>query len=409
MDKKRVVVVTGIGIVNPSGIGKEDFWESVVEGKVSIKDISRFDSEKYPVKVAGEITDFNPRDYVPKRMVNKTDRFTHYALSATDMALKDSGFNITEDNEYRCGIFLGNNSGGWDICEKGFYELYNDGADMVNPWQASAWFPAAAQGYMAIRYGIKGRSKTFVADRISGSSALYFAISSILNEKNDMAVVGGTEAPITPFGVCCYYESGELSTSAEPDKSCRPFAKDSSGIVLGEGSTILILEELEEAKKRGAKIYGEITGWAMNVGESDDYSSMEKCIKDAISKGGLEKEDIDLLVPEGNGAKTSDYAEKMAVDNIWGKESKKLKTIIPKALFGHLYGAASATDVACGLMAMNSDKLPAFKNTYESESDTFRVLNLDEKGANINNVLVNSRSREGVNISFVLSKYAQEI
>lgn len=215
---------------------------------------------------------------------------------------------------------------------------------MVNPWQASAWYPAAAQGYIAIRYGIKGRSKTFVADRVSGFSALYFAISSILNEKNDVAIVGGTEAPITPFGVCCYYESGELSTSEEPDKACRPFDENSSGIVLGEGSTILVLEELEQAKKRGAKIYGEISGWAMNVGKYDDYESLEKCMKDAILKGELNNEDIDLLVPEGNGAKISDYVEKTAINNIWGKNHKKLKTIIPKSLFGHLYGAATATD-----------------------------------------------------------------
>lgn len=403
--KKRRIVVTGIGVVNPCGVGKNVFWENITRGVYGIKQITRFDSSDSPIKVAGEIKEFNVEEYVPKRMMVKCDRFTHYALAATGMALEDSELEISEDNEYRCGIFYGNNSGGWDICERGFYEMYNDGCTMVNPWQATAWFQAAPQGYTAIRYGIKGLSKTFVADRVSGSSAIYFSILSILTEQNDITITGGTEAPITPFGVICYHESGEMSNSLDPITACKPFDKDSSGIVLGEGSTVLILEELDHAIGRGAHIYGEITGWAMGVGESQDIESMEKCMKSAILKSRLSLEDIDLLVPEGNGAEISDYVERTAINNLWKYIPKKLPVTLPKSLCGHLYGASTSTDVACGLLAINSGLLPECKNSYEVKQDHFEIVNNINKPKTINNVLVNSRSREGVNVSFVLSRY----
>lgn len=403
--RERRVVVTGLGIVNPSGIGKDTFWENITHGKVAINRITRFDSSNYPIKVASEIASFDPEEYVPKRMLIKTDRFAHYALAAAEMALNDSGIKITQDNEYLSGIFFGNNSGGWDICERGFREMYKDGPSLVNPWQATAWFPTAPQGYIAIKYGIKGLSKTFVADRISGSSALYFAVFSILMGDNNITIAGGTEAPLSPFGIICYHESGEMSVSSDPSKACRPFARNPSGIVLGEGSAVMVLEELEHALKRQARIYGEITGWAMTVGKPDEVESMETCMKSAISKSGLGLNDIDLLVPEGNGARISDYVEKTALNNLWRGSSRKLPVITPKALFGHLYGASTATDVACGLLAMKTGCLPLCQNFADDEPECFEVMNTNKAPIPIDNVLVNSRSREGVNVSLVLSRY----
>jgi 3-oxoacyl-(acyl-carrier-protein) synthase len=396
------IVITGIGIVNPCGIGKEEFWENVTKGESSIKPIERFDTEGYPLKVAGEISGFNPSKYINKRVLKKVDVFTHYALVATEFALHDANFEINESNEYKSGIFFGNNSGGWDICEQGFKEMYNDGPQMVNPWQATAWFPTAAQGYISINYKIKGFSKTFIADRVSGSSALYYAMFSILSGKNEVAIVGGTEAPLTPFGTICYHESGEMSTESNPKSAIRPFDPNSSGIVLGEGSTVLILEELEYAKKRNAKIYGELLGSAMTYSNPTESIGIEKCINKTLRKSGLSINDIDLIIPEGNGAKICDDVEAEAINKIC--KDSKIDVITPKTLYGHLYGAALPTDIACALLNLQSDKLPICKNIND-ESKCINFNLTDEQELHCDNILVNSRSREGVNVSFVVSKF----
>jgi 3-oxoacyl-[acyl-carrier-protein] synthase II len=396
------MVITGIGIVNPCGIGKEEFWNNVTKGESSIKTIERFNTEGYPLKVAGEISGFNPGKYINKRILKKVDVFTHYALVATEFALYDANFEINKSNEYKSGIFFGNNSGGWDVCEQGFKEMYNDGPQMVNPWQATAWFPTAAQGYISINYKIKGFSKTFIADRVSGSAALYYAMFSILSGKNEVAIVGGTEAPLTPFGTICYHESGEMSTESEPKNALRPFDLKSSGIVLGEGSTVLILEELEYAKKRNAKIYGELLGSSITYGKPTESIGIEKCINKTLKKSGLSINDIGLIIPEGNGAKICDEAETKAINKIC--KDSKVDVITPKTLYGHLYGAALPTDIACALLNLQSGKLPICKNTTdESKCINFNLTNANE--LQCNNILVNSRSREGVNVSFVVSKF----
>lgn len=404
--EKRRVVVTGIGVVNPAGVGKELFWDNVSAGKSAIKKITRFDPKETPIKIAGEIDSFSTEKFVPKRVAVKTDLFTHYALAATEMAISDAGLEINSDNEYDCGIFFGNNSGGWDICERGFYELYNDGATYVNPWQATAWFPTAPQGYIAIKYGIKGYSKTFVADRVSGSSAIYFGLSSILNGTNSTVVAGGTEAPLSAFGTFCYHETGEMSTSSEPNKGCHPFDKKHSGIVLGEGSAVMVLQELEEASKGEAEIYGEITGWAMNVGKPDDVESLTDCMSEAIKKSGLTSGEIDLIIPEGNGNPASDHLEAEAIGRLFGK--KRLETLpvcTPKALFGHLYGAATPLDLACALLTLKTGKVPPAKNYEAGEIDSLNIVAEEKIDSEIDNILINSRSREGVNITFVVSRY----
>ncbi len=259
-NQSKRVVVTGIGIVNASGIGKDEFWNNVTEGKSGIRTISRFDPTGFPTQVAGEITNFNAADFIPKRLIIKTDTFTHYALGASDLALKDANLDLEQEDSYRVGVWFGNNAGGWDIAERGFYELYHDGPNMVNAWQATAWFPTAAQGYVTIRYGIRGYSKSFVCDRASGASGLYYGIKSIQQGHNDIVLAGGSEAPISRFGMTCYYETGEVSAAANPETAYMPFDKNRSGMVLGEGSAVLVLESEEHAIRRGAKIYGAVTG-----------------------------------------------------------------------------------------------------------------------------------------------------
>ena len=397
-DKKRVVV-TGIGIVNPSGIGKDEFWQNMSAGKSAIKAIARFDPTDFPTKVAGEIRNFKPGKYIPRRLIVKTDRFTHYALAASDLALVDANLDLEAEDSYRVGVWFGNNAGGWDICERGFKELYNDGATMVNPWQATAWFPTAAQGYVTIRYGIRGYSKSFVCDRASGASGLYFGVKSIQQGHNDIVLTGGSEAPITRFGMVCYYETGEISAASDPDTAYQPFDRERSGIVLGEGSTVLVLESEEHALARGAKIYGEITSGSMttdiNPTEGIHFKrAMSKALKDA----SLSPSDIDVVFAEGCGTQTGDRLEAEAISAVFGETAKDVPVTVPKSLF-----ASCTTEVACSLLAMETGQLPVMQSVNPDEGCELNFVTQAQERS-VSRTLVNSRAREGVNASFVISK-----
>lgn len=394
------VVITGIGIVNPAGIGKDEFWNNVTTGNSAIRAISRFDSTNFPTKVAGEIAEFDAADYIPRRFIVKTDRFTHYALAATDLALQDAQLDLSTEDSYRVGVWFGNNAGGWDICERGFYELYNDGATMVNPWQATAWFPTAAQGYVTIRYGIRGYSKSFVCDRASGASGLYFGVKSILQGHNDIVLAGGSEAPITRFGMTCYYETGEVSAASDPDQAYLPFDRNRSGMVLGEGSSVLVLESEQHALQRGAKIYGYVNSGCMTTDANPSSGAhFERCMTTAIKQAQLQPDAIDVVFAEGCGTQTADRVEADAIAQIF--KATDVPVTAPKSLYGHLYGASCVTEVACSLLAMETDKLPVTKIT---EPDSELNFVTQPQTRSVTHTLVNSRAREGVNASFVISR-----
>jgi 3-oxoacyl-[acyl-carrier-protein] synthase II len=402
-DKKRVVV-TGIGIVNPSGIGKDEFWQNMTQGKSAIKAIDRFDTTEFPTKVAGAISNFQPGDFIPRRLIVKTDRFTHYALAASDLALADANLDLEAEDSYRVGVWFGNNAGGWDICERGFHELYNDGATLVNPWQATAWFPTAAQGYVTIRYGIRGYSKSFVCDRASGASGLYFGVKSIQQGHNDVVLTGGSEAPITRFGMVCYYETGEISAASDPDTAYQPFDRERSGIVLGEGSTVLVLESEEHALARGAKIYGEITSGSMTTDLSPTEGiQLKRAMNKALKNANLSPSDIDVVFAEGCGTQTGDRLESEAIDAVFGETAADVPVTVPKSLFGHLYGASCTTEVACSLMAMETGTLPVMQSVNPDEDCQLNFVT-QAQSASVSRTLVNSRAREGVNASFVISR-----
>lgn len=399
------VVITGIGIVNPAGIGKDEFWDNMTEGKSAICNISRFDTTGYPTQVAGEIKDFEPADFIPKRLIIKTDRFTHYALAATELALKDATLDLEQEDSYRVGVWFGNNAGGWDICERGFHELYNDGPTMVNPWQATAWFPTAAQGYVTIRYGIRGYSKSFVCDRASGASGLHFGVKSIQQGHNDIVLAGGSEAPITRFGMTCYYETGEVSAATDPENAYLPFARNRSGLVLGEGSTVLVLESEEHALARGAKIYGEVVSGCMTT-DCDPTSGthFERAMRKAIKDADLQPKDIDVVFAEGCGTQDTDRVEAGAIAAVFGKEAPDVPVTTPKSLFGHLYGASCVTEVACSFLSMETGKLPLTQKSSEPDPDLHLNFITQPESRPVSRTLVNSRAREGVNASFVIAK-----
>lgn len=249
----RRVVITGIGVVAPSGVGKTDFWNGMKEGTSFVTPISKFDASRYPSRIAGEVKELKIPESFSKRLLKKLDRFSHMALVATDLALKDGKLDLAAEDLTRAGVFVGNALGGWQYAETELRDLYVEGIEGVSPYQATAWFPAAPQGQISIHYGLKGYSKTVISDRASSLMALGYAARTIKKGNVDIVVAGGTEAPVTPYALLCCNTNGSLSTRNEEAPSAyRPFDGTRDGFVIGEGAGIVVLEEMEHALKRGA-------------------------------------------------------------------------------------------------------------------------------------------------------------
>lgn len=395
-------VVTGIGVVNPSGQDLDAFWEAVTEGRSSIAPITRFPTAGCPVKVAAEIRDFRPQDFIPRRFIVKTDRFTHFALAAVELALADAKLDLARERRDRVGVWMGNDTGGWDLAERGFRELHQQGAAMVNPWAATAWFPTAPQGFITIRHDITGCSKSFVCDRATGGVALYFGLRAIRARHNDVALVGGTEAPLTPLGVLAYHETGEVSTDADPRTAYRPFDQRRRGLALGEGSTILVVESSDHARARRARVYGELESASMTFDRDPaGGTAMERALRRAIGGAGARPEDVDLVFGEGCGTQTADRLEARALSRVFAGHGANVRITCPKSVYGHLFGAAGPTDVACGLLASQTGRLPVTAGLDRPEPG-LRFVTRPTTGT-VRRFVVNARSREGTNVAVVVS------
>lgn len=385
------IYLTGSGIINPAGNNIEEFWNNLLKGKSFIESLDIKDDT--PVKVGARVKSFNPCASISKRIVVKTDIFTHYFLAAISEAMKKSGLVVNEENNGEIGIFFGNNSGGWNICERGFEELFQKDYSLVNPWQATAWFPTAGQGYASIIYGIKGYSKTFVADRVSGAAAFYHAIQSMECKRNRKVLIGGSEAPLTGLGTICYNENGSISQKLS-EYVCRPFSKKSEGIVLGEGGAAVVLETSMEEKN-----FVEVAGYATNYVPSDQVNGVVECMKYALRKARVTVEEIDLIIPEGNGDCVSDSIEKKAILELFKEYSNKIPILLSKFYFAHQYGAALIADIICASMAIKSNEIP--KYPYISDIEEYFT---DKPNKKINNVLINSRTSSGINYTFILKR-----
>ncbi len=399
------VFITGIGIVNAAGLGVAAFWDAVASGRSCIRLITRFDTDGFPVKVAGEICDFRAQDFIPRRFLVKTDRFTHYALAAADMALADAKLDLTAGLNDRVGVWLGNDTGGWDLAERGFLELHRQGAAMVNPWGATAWFPAAPQGFITIRHAITGYSKSFVCDRATGSASLYFAFRAIRAGHNQVVLAGGTEAPLTPLGVLSYHETGELSAGTDPRTAYRPFDRQRDGLVLGEGSTVLVLENGDQARARGAHVYGELLSGSMTFDpEPSQGLAMERAMCRAIRDARLTPRNVDLILAEGCGTPFCDRLEAGAISRVFAAESPHVPVTSPKSIYGHLFGASGATEVACALMSMQTSRLPPTLNLEDPEPEGNLAFVTHPERKLVCHALINARGREGVNVALVIGR-----
>ncbi|MFI2346596.1 beta-ketoacyl-[acyl-carrier-protein] synthase family protein [Streptomyces sp. NPDC019443] len=362
----RRVAVTGIGIVLPSGNGMDEVWENAVAGRVRLRPIDRFEAARYQCRVAGQ-ADFDPLEHLPGRFVKRTDRFTHLAMATAATALKDAGLSIGSDvAAERTGIMVGNVLGGWEFAERELRRMWLDGARAISPYQATAWFPAAPQGNICIELGIKGRSRTFVADRASGAYALMAGAETIARGHADVVLAGGVEAPLSSYAWLCLQTSGLMAKQrgGSPDEVYRPFGNGHCGSVFGEGSTFLVLEERERALARNAALHGEIVGWAASTDGYLPLYTVEptgevlgRAIRTALDRAGLSASGVSGVFAHGSAQPVEDATEVYALRDVFGP-SGGVPVSVPKAGFGHTLGAAAPADVALALRALREGVIP---------------------------------------------------
>jgi len=361
----RRVVVTGLGMLSPLGIGVKANWDGVCEGKSGVRHITRFDvPEDFSVKIAGEVQGFKPEDYIDHKEIKKMDTFIHYAVACSQMAMEDSGFKITDENAERVGVLVGVGLGGLPAIEK-YHQIYLDkGVKKITPFFIPMLIPNLASGQVSIDLGAKGPNTCVVTACATGTHAIGDAYQMVRDGVTDTMIAGGTESVITPLAIGGFSAAKALSTrNDDPEGASRPFDKDRDGFVMGEGCGVVILEEMESAKKRGARIYAEVAGYALNgdayhiTAPSPEGQGAAKCLQLALESSKLNKEDIDYINAHGTST-AADATETAAIKKVFGDHAYKLAVSSTKSMTGHLLGAAGGVEAIYSVLAIHHGIIP---------------------------------------------------
>jgi len=371
---RRRVVVTGMGLVIPIGIGVETAWRNVCEGKSGIGPLTRFDTNGFETKIAGEVKNFNPELYIDKKEIKKMDLFIHYAIAATKEALEDAQLAITPDNSEQIGVIVGTGLGGLPSLERYHKILLEKGPGRISPFFIPMLIANLASGQIAIQFGPKGPNTCVVTACATGAHCIGDAFRAIVYGDAEAMIAGGTEANITPLTVGGFNAMKALSTrNDEPQKACRPFEKNRDGFVVAEGAGILILEELEFALRRKAKIYGELVGYGYTgdayhiTAPSPDGDGAVRCMRMAIKDGGLKPEDVDHINAHGTSTPLNDLTETLAIKAVFGNHAKKIPISSTKSMTGHLLGAAGSTEAIFTILAIRDGIMPPTINYEEPD------------------------------------------
>jgi 3-oxoacyl-[acyl-carrier-protein] synthase II len=369
---KRRVVVTGIGLVTPLGVGIDNVWERILNGESGIVPNSRFDVAQHETKFAGQVQDFKPEDYISHKELKKVDLFIQYALGATKIAMEDSGLDMSKEDAERVGVVVGTGLGGLPTLEKYHSILLERGPSRISPFFIPMLIANEAPGHIAIQHGIKGPNLCIVTACATGAHSIGESFRIIQYGDADVMVAGGTEANLTPLTVGGFNAMKALSTRNDaPEKASRPFEKDRDGFVIAEGSGIIILEELEHAQKRGAKIYGEMAGYGYNgdayhiTAPAPDGEGFIRCIKMALKDAAMMPEDVDYINAHGTSTELNDYTETLAIKEVFGERAYKLPVSSTKSMTGHLLGAAGAVEAVFSVLSIRDQVCPPTIN-YET-------------------------------------------
>ncbi|WP_090830371.1 MULTISPECIES: beta-ketoacyl-ACP synthase II [unclassified Bacillus (in: firmicutes)] len=409
---KRRVVVTGVGAVTPLGNDVNTTWKNILAGKSGVGPLTRVNADEYPAKVAAELKDFNPENFIDKRDARKMDRFTQYAVAASLMAVKDAELNITEENAPRVGVWIGSGIGGMETFEQQYETFMNRGYRRVSPFFVPMMIPDMATGQVSITLGAKGFNSCTVTACATGTNSIGDAFKVIQRGDADAMITGGAEAPITKMSVAGFCANTALSTNPDPASASRPFDKNRDGFVMGEGAGVVVLEELEHALARGAKIYAEIVGYGA-TGDAYHITSPApggeggaRAMKMAIEDGQLKPEDIDYINAHGTSTDYNDKFETLAIKEVFGEHSYKLAVSSTKSMTGHLLGAAGGIEAIFTVLAMKENILPPTINLQnpDPECDLDYVPN-EARPKVIKAAISNSLGFGGHNATIAFKKY----
>jgi 3-oxoacyl-(acyl-carrier-protein) synthase len=407
---ERRVVITGLGVVAANGIGKEAFWKATSRGISGIKPISRHPTSDLPIAVAGEVSDFVVNDYIERKLVNRTDRMTHFVLAAVQEALQDAEIALEQENPQRVGAVIANTMGGVEYLLEQAHTLYTRGPRFMSVYSAIAWLQVANVGQISIRHGIQGYCKTPVNDTASGLNALGMAYRAIRRKAADIIIAGGCEAFLYPFILFVLAHSGYAALGDDPN-AYRPFDRRAAGLLAAEGAGICILEEYEHACRRGAPIYGEILGYGQTndahglVAPSSNGSQYARAIQLVMQEAQLQSQDIGYFSLDGQAIPSSDQGEADALHKVFGSDLERLPVSVPRTMLGHSYAAAGALDAITALLALQRGMIPPTINC--EELDPRYGLNLVKEEArplSAPTVLLGGRALGGTNVVLALRK-----
>lgn len=410
---KRRVVVTGIGLLTPLGIGVEKSWNGLIQGKSGIRRITHFDTSSFQTQIAGEVDNFNPEDYIETKEIKKMDRFIHFGVAAAMMAMEDSQLKIGEHNADRVGVYVGAGLGGLPTIEHYHKVLLEKGPKRITPFFVPMLIINLAAGQISIKFGAKGPNSAPATACATGSHAIGDAFKVIQRGDADVMIAGGTEAVITPMGIGGFNSMKALSTrNDEPEKASRPFDKDRDGFVMGEGAGILILEELTHAIERKARIYAEIIGYGL-TGDAYHITSPApkgeggaRCMAMALRDAGVNPQSVDYINAHGTATKYGDELETAAIKTVFKEYAYKVAVSSTKSMTGHLLGAAGGVEaVVCVLSIYNDIIAPTINLDNPDPECDLDCVPHKARQANVNYAMSNSFGFGGTNACLLFKKF----
>lgn len=408
------VVVTGMGAITPIGLGVENYWEGLKEGKIGFGPITRFDTTDYKAKLAAEVKDFNAKDYMDPKSARRMELFCQYAVAAAKEAMEDAKLDMAQEDPYRVGCAVGSGIGSLDAFERDHKKLLEKGPSRLSPLLIPMMISNMAAGNVSIQFGLKGKSINVVTACATGTHSIGEAFRTIQYGDADVMLAGGTESSVTPIGIGGFTALTALSTEEDPTKCSRPFDKNRSGFVMGEGAGVVVLEELEHAKKRGAKIYAEVVGYGCTsdayhiTSPAEDGMGAANAMLYAIKDAGIEKEAVTYINAHGTATHHNDLFETRAIKAAFGEHAANMKVNSTKSMIGHLLGAAGAVEFIACVKQLEEGYI--HKTVGYETPDEEMDLDYVKEAVNeeINYALSNSLGFGGHNASILIGKYSEQ-
>jgi minimal PKS chain-length factor (CLF/KS beta) len=396
------VVVTGIGVTAPNGVGLDRYWDAALAGESGIRRITQFDPQSYPVRYAGEVRDFDASDHIPAKLRAQTDHMTHLAVHATDLALGDAGIDPASENEYEMAVITANSSGGIIFGQRELQKLWSKGPLHVSAYMSVAWFYAATTGQISIRYGMRGPCGVLASEQAGGLDAIGHA-RRVIRHGTGLAVTGGTDASLSPAGLSAQIATGLLSQRDDPDRAFVPFDVDACGFVPGHGGAIMILESAARALERGApRIYGEIAGYGATFDPRAGRSNLHRAAELALADADRDAAEVDVVFADANGNPELDRVEAEAITNVFG--GRRVAVTAPKTMTGRLYAGGAALDVATALLSIRDGVIPPTINVGRLAAGCdIDLVRGRPRHARIECALVLARGYGGFNSAAVIS------